>query len=78
MVNTMGAPCSSAAVGRRKQALAVQRRKYRKDFEGWASNPLVDMEERPLLSCLNCHYSHLRPTGSNRHLVLRLEESERC
>ncbi len=78
MVSTAGAPCSSAVAGRMKQALVVQRRRYMKDFVVLASNPLVDMEERLLRNCLNCHYSHSRPKGSNRHLVHRLEELEHC
>jgi len=49
-----------------------------KDFGVRASNPLADMEELLLLSSPNFHYSHLRPRGSNRHLVHRLEGSERC
>jgi hypothetical protein len=74
----MGAPCSSAVAERMKQALVVRRRKYMKDFGVMASNPLVDMEERLLLSSPSCHYSHLRPTGLARHLVHRLEGSGRC
>lgn len=74
----MGAPCSSAVAERMKQALVVRRRKYMKDFGVLANNPLVDMEELLLLSFPNFHYSHLRPAGSNRHLVHRLEGSERC
>ena len=74
----MGAPYSSAVAERMKQALVVQRRKYMKDFGVMASNPLVDREELLLLNSLNCHYSHWKPTGSNRHLVHRLEGSERC
>jgi len=78
MVSTMGAPCSSAVAGRMKQALVVQRRRYMKDFGVLASSPLVDMEGRLLLNYPNCHYSHLMPKGSDRHLVLRLEELEHC
>jgi hypothetical protein len=61
-----------------KQALVVQKRKYMKDFGVLASSPLVDMGGHLLLNCPNCHYSHLMPTGSDRHLAHRLEESERC
>jgi hypothetical protein len=79
MVSTMGAPCSSAVAEHMKQELAVQKSRHRKDFAaGWASNPLVGMEEHPLLNCPNCHYSHSMPAGSDRHLVRRLEGSERC
>jgi hypothetical protein len=74
----MGAPCSSAVAERMKQALVVRRRKHMKDFGVMASNSLVDMEELLLLSSPNFHYLHWRPTGSNRHLVHRLEGSERC
>jgi hypothetical protein len=74
----VGAPCSSAVAERMKQALVVRRRKYMKDFGVMASNPLVDREELLLLSSPNFRYSHSRPTGSNRHLVHRLEVSERC
>jgi hypothetical protein len=56
----------------------VQRRRCMKDFVVLASSPLADMEGRLLLNCPNCHYSHLMPKGSGRHLVLRLEELEHC
>jgi hypothetical protein len=75
MASTMGA---HTVAERMEQALVVRRRRYMKDFGGLASNPLVDMEGRRLLNCQNCHYSHSMPTGSDRHLVHRLEESVRC
>jgi len=78
MASTTGAPCNSAVAGRMRQALAVQKSRHMEGFVVLASSPLVDMEERLLLSCLSCHYSHLRPEGSDRHLVHRLEESEHC
>jgi hypothetical protein len=78
MVSTMDVPCSSAVAGRMKQAWVVRRRMYTKNFAVLASNPLVDMEGHLLQNCPNYHYSHLRPEGSDHHLVLRLEESEHC
>jgi hypothetical protein len=51
---------------------------YMKDFAELASSPSVDMEERLLLNCPNCHYSHLMLKGSDRHLVHPLEALEHC